>query len=211
VPRNLARISSIEIAPVDLTTLVSLINERIAALNRVFTGIEAEITQQKGNDGATPVFNNQINMRQHRITNGERSKDSRDFIIRQELLDLGLLGSADGRIVFGGEVEFAGGTIVSGPSGGTGVASGGDLADAVSTAIGDNVATSNDGDRLLNEQADGTNGTTPGTTVLALGPDGKARYLRLTRDGLRIDTNNIEELLVKLIEEIQGLKNELGH
>lgn len=211
MPRNLARIPTIESMPSSMEFMAAQINQVIVEINRVFIETEAEINQQKGNGGAVPVFNNEPDMRQHRITNGERSQDPRDFIIRQEMIDLGLLGDASGNIVFSGNVEFAGGTAVSGPTGGSGIATGGSVQDAIDTAIGANVATSNDGDRLTVEQADGTNGTTPGTTVLGIGPDGKARYLRLTRDGLKVDMGTVEVLLMELIEEIRELKNELGY
>lgn len=207
--RNLARIPTIN-SVVDVEMLRAELNQRLSEINNVMSEIEAETNQQKGNDGAEPVFNAAPNLRQNRIRNGERSKDPRDFVIRQELIDLGLLGDPSGKIVFSGEVEFAGQTVVSGPSGGSGIATGGNIADAVDDALEANVATSNDGDRLVEEQADGTNGTTPGTTVLGIGPDGKARYIPLTQAGLRVDMSTVETLLAILIDEIQGLRDELG-
>lgn len=208
--RNLARIPLIEEAIDDPVLLVDTINERLGEANRVLLEVEAELNQQKGNDGAVPIFNNEPDLRVHRITNGQRSKDPRDFVIRQELIDLGLLGDASGKIIFGGEVEFASQVTVSGPTGGSGgIVTGGDLAGAISLALGSTVATNNAGDVLENEQDDGTNGGTPGTVAMGRDGDGKARYLTMVGDRLQVDNGSVEELLILLIEEIRGLRDEL--
>lgn len=204
--RNLARVPYIEDVPDDFGRVVEGINDRITEINRIFTEAEAEINQQKGNDGATPIFNSEPDLREHRITNGERSKNPRDFVIRQELMDLGLVGDASGRVVFGGEVEFAGGTVVSGPSGGSGVVSGIDLEAVVDSAIGANVATSRDGDQVVVEEADGTDGSTEGTLGMARDQDGKARHLRMEQGRLTVTAPRLEGLIEVLIEEIRGLR-----
>ena len=206
--RALARIPFIERLPDNTQELVTWLNIRITEINRVLGEVESEINQQKGNDGATPIFNGAPNMRQHRITNGERSREPRDFVIRQELIDAGILGSPTGKVVFTSDVEFAGGTQVTGPSGGTGIATGGFVEDAIEAALEGEVARNRDGERLTVEQTDGTDGATFGTAVLGRDQDGKARWLPLSDSGLKIDTSNLETLLTALIMEIQEWRDE---
>jgi hypothetical protein len=122
-------------------------------------------------------------------------------------MDIGILGDPSGKVVFNSEVEFANTTSVSGPSGGTGIATGGFVEDAIETALGLEVAKSQDGERLDVEDNDGQDGSSFGTAAMGRDGDGKARFLPLTENGLKIDLSSVETLLLLLIQEIQELKN----
>jgi hypothetical protein len=128
-------------------------------------------------------------------------------VIRQELLDLGLLGDASGNIVFKGDVEFAGGTVVSGPSGsGSSISTGVDVTGAISDALGANVATSNDGDRLSVEDVTGENGTSPGTSILGRNGSGKAKFVQMRGNDILVRDEELTTAIFELREEIRELR-----
>jgi len=204
--RNLARIPPIW--EDDPRETLEIWNSIIDEINRVFGEVESEVNQQKGN-GGTPVFHAPPDLNMNRITDVGRSQLPDDVVTRQELIDLGLLGDPSGRIVFNGEVEFAGSVYVTGPPGD--IATGAYVEDSIDQALEENVATSNPGDPLGEEQDDGTNSNTTGTAVLGRDEDGKARFLELTASGLRVDTGNLEALLVILINEIREMKHGSGN
>lgn len=203
--RNLARIPLVD--PDDPRPLIDKINTSISEINRALTETETEINHQKGNDGATVIFNNVVNMTENRITNVERSRDPADVVTRQELVEIGILGSPTGQVVFNRDVIFAAGTSVTGPSGGTGIATGAFVEHAIDSALEAEVPSSNEGNVLTTEGADGADGITAGTPIFGRDPDGKARFFTLTRAGLKVDTSTLEQLLLMLIEEIRELKN----
>lgn len=210
-----ARIAPIQPQPdLDTDELVRVLNDRITELNIVFTELETAEQITRGSGGQTTIYDSDLDISDQRLTNVKRSRDPKDTVTRRELTELGLFPDSTGKIRISREVEFLDRVSSSAPTSNDGGSfpSNDDVINLINAAIGDNVATSRDGQAVTVENAAGDNGVTEGTLAMARDPQtGKARMLKVVGDNLQVDSPQIASLLILLIQEVKELKIELSN
>lgn len=206
-----ARIPIITEFPQDINEVVDLVNARIDELNRVFTELEVAQEQSKGERSFVPKFQNNLDINQFRLKNVARSRDPQDVVTRRELEEIGILGSRAGGILLSGDLTVDGTiTMTGGSAGGSEIATSQSVENTVTATVSANVATARDGQLWVREDAAGVDGTTEGTTAMAVDGSGKQRPLEIRNGGLAVDTSELSTLLLLLIEEVRNLRNELA-
>lgn len=208
MPPSYNRIPPIEWIPGDIEAMVTVVNDRIDQINQVLSEVAVAESISRSQDGFTAPFSGNINMQRNRVQNGERSKDSRDHVIRLELEEVGIF-SSDGRINFQRPVNFTSGATSPGGVGANNLITQVETEDIVNGAVEGAVATSVDGEVVVSEDIEGNDGTTRGTLSMARSDEGKAQFLQLTGTDLRVQDNELLCAIYELREEIRELRREL--
>lgn len=202
-----ARIPIITEPLLDQVMVVEAINARISEINRVFEQLELEQSKLEGTDNNVPVFRNNINLNNNRVTGAARSKDPQDCVTRRELEEIGILGNRADGINITGDLTVDGSITVTGGSGGSSeIPTSDSIVDLIDDAIGAELATSNDGEVWAREDAAGVNGS-QGTVSMGVDGSGKARPVELRNGELAVQDHEIHTLLHILIEEVRKLRD----
>jgi hypothetical protein len=206
MPRQRLQIRNLDKPVVSVEELQRELQERIVELNEALRRIELLESQLRGEDGFIATISSYLDMSGHRITKGARSKAPDDFVIRRELEEAfpGLFSPARS-IRVTKKLEAEKGMTIPGAGGGSTAILTEDEINALITAqLGGAVATVGDGQPIDTEDLDGTDGATKGTLLFGLGPENKARLIRVTPAGELVSRNPVlEELLMQVIAALR--------
>ena len=203
------RIPALEVVgEVTAQVLLDLLNPIIGEINAVLAELGTAEAETRGDDGRTPQFRADIDMNRKRITNAERSRDPYDVVVRQELMDIGLIGDPRGATL--NNVTLGTNVTVSGAGGGSAqIATSDDVAEAVVQATGA-IPVAVEGQRIVGRDY-GTQGTTEGTLLLIRNGDNRAEFVRGDNGRILLESEGTNELLAQVLEQLVILNRRLGN
>lgn len=190
--------------------LVDVLNQRIQLMNEVLAEISTAEAETRGDDGRTPSFRANVDMGRNRVTNAQRSRDPFDAVVREELMEIGLLGNPDG-IAFSVPVNFGSGVSSSGPtSGGTGeLTTSEQVTDAITQVTG--VVPVARAGQLVDDGDYGTQGTTDGTLLMIVGRDGRAQFVRGDNGRAVFEIDHVAEILGEILDQLKLMNERFGN
>ena len=207
---RIPRIESVEVSG-DPIAMVDAINDTISEINRVFQEIGVAQSATRGQDGFSPAFDSNIDMKNNRVTRAARSKEPGDAVTRLELEELGLFQNGSG-INFSGPVNFSGSVTTDGSTGGGtgGLPSIGEIVDIVEGIVGAEVPANVSGDPVT-EFEDMDRGSTRGTVIMGVDGDGRAAFPRVFNRRWAVSDMVVASLLTAVLQELQELNRKMDN
>ena len=190
------------VGEVTAQSLLEALNPILAEINSVLSELSTAEAETRGDDGRTPQFRANIDMDGNRITNASRSRDPEDGVIRQELMDLGLLGDPTGISL--NNVTLGPNVSVPGVGGGSNeIANASGVAEAIAALEG-TIPVAVEGQEIDGRDF-GRVGTTQGTILMARGNDGRVQILQSDNGRLLFDNELIADLLLRILMELRRI------
>ena len=206
MPINRFYISRLPEGSQDLFSIIN--NLLIPNLNRVFEDIERIESRVTGQEGNTATIHSVLDMQGQRVTNAARSAGPDDYVTRRELQELGIYNPNPGRSLQVKQLNVQ--TTLT--LGGQVVPTVQQVYSLINQLIGLEVPAIRDGQNVDFADIDGTLGETRGILLFGVGPNNKARLIRVNSGGAIVSedpkTAELIELLLQVLHKLNRLIGE---